>query len=154
MEDVWIKPADDQVPLWLEDQNVCQGIRGLLKRDRCVEERRRLGMESDNLCRWYGTELVAVELALRTPGSQFVVFSLLFAELTGYRRDSLIVSSTPPQPITPPSFTLDLTTRICATLREPGKGGGIPCRITFWYTSLYLAFLGKSSGIRSTITHP
>ena len=42
-------------------------------------------MESDNLCRWYSTELAAVELALRTPGSQFVVFSLLFAELTGYR---------------------------------------------------------------------
>jgi hypothetical protein len=50
-----------------------------------------------------------------------VLSSLLFAELTGYRRDSLIVSSTPPQPTTPPSFTLDLATRICATLREPGK---------------------------------
>ena len=31
MEDVWIKPADDQVPLWLEDQNICQGICSLLK---------------------------------------------------------------------------------------------------------------------------
>ena len=77
MEDVWIKPADDQVPLWLEDQNVRQGIRGLLKRDRCIEEHCRLGMESDNLCRWYGTELAAVELALKTPGSQCAVFSSL-----------------------------------------------------------------------------
>lgn len=77
MEDVWIEPVNDsdQVPLWLEDQNVRQGIRGLLKRDRCVEERHRLGMESDNLCRWYGTELAAVELALRTPGSTCSVFS-------------------------------------------------------------------------------
>ena len=33
----------------------------------CVEEQRRLGMESDNICRWFGRELNAVELALKNP---------------------------------------------------------------------------------------
>ena len=38
----------------------------MLSKDRCLEERKRLGDEGDNLCRWYGDELAAVELALRT----------------------------------------------------------------------------------------
>jgi len=41
----------------------------MLKCNQCLEECRRLGMEADNLCRWYGTELAAVELALHTPES-------------------------------------------------------------------------------------
>ncbi|KAF8425356.1 hypothetical protein L210DRAFT_3653217 [Boletus edulis BED1] len=68
MEDVWITPSSGQVPLWLEDQDVRHGIRGMLKMERCLEEQRRLGTEADNLCRWYGNELAAVELSLRTPG--------------------------------------------------------------------------------------
>ncbi len=39
----------------------------MLTQDRCLEERWRLGNEADNLCRWYGRELAAVELAIRTP---------------------------------------------------------------------------------------
>ncbi|KAF8444153.1 hypothetical protein L210DRAFT_3611346 [Boletus edulis BED1] len=75
MEDVWITPSLEQIPRWMDDKNVRCGIRAVLKRDRCLEERRRLGFEADNLCRWYGSELAAVELALRTPGNE--TFSLL-----------------------------------------------------------------------------
>jgi hypothetical protein len=67
MEDVWISPADINIPSWLEDADVRSGIRAALKADRCLEERHRLGREADNLCRWFGRELVAVELALRNP---------------------------------------------------------------------------------------
>lgn len=70
MEDVWISPSTGTVPLWMEDKSVRSGIRGLRKLDRCVEEQRRLGVEADNLWRWYGEELAAVELALRMPGSR------------------------------------------------------------------------------------
>lgn len=65
MEDVWITPIPGNPPMWLEDSNVRNGIRAMLKIDRCYEERRRLGNEADNLCRWFGRELCAVELALR-----------------------------------------------------------------------------------------
>jgi len=67
MEDVWITPSEGKPPLWLEDSDIRGGIRTMVKLERCVEEQRRLGMESDNLCRWFGRELGAVELALRNP---------------------------------------------------------------------------------------
>lgn len=69
MEDVWISPAVGTIPRWVEDQEVRDGIRAMLKQNRCLEEQRRLGIKADNLCRWYGAELGAVELALRTPDS-------------------------------------------------------------------------------------
>lgn len=67
MEDVWISRREEEVPPWLDDFNVRNGIRAMLKKDGCLNERRRLGLESDNLCRWLGRELAAVELAIRTP---------------------------------------------------------------------------------------
>jgi hypothetical protein len=70
MEDVWITPMEGQVPRWLEDADVREGIRAVLKVDRCLEERHRLGLEADNLCRWFGRELSAVEVALATPSSK------------------------------------------------------------------------------------
>lgn len=71
MEDVWITRSQHEVPRWLEDGDVREGIRAVLKVDRCGEERRRLGMEADNLCRWFGRELCAIEVALATPASQY-----------------------------------------------------------------------------------
>jgi hypothetical protein len=38
----------------------------MLKIDRCTEEYRRIGIEADNLCRWFGQELAAIELAIQT----------------------------------------------------------------------------------------
>lgn len=67
LEDVWISPCTGEVPQWLEDLDTRDGIRALLKRDRCQEEQHRLGQEADNMCRWFGRELAAVELALRQP---------------------------------------------------------------------------------------
>ncbi|KAF8124776.1 hypothetical protein EV363DRAFT_1177524 [Boletus edulis] len=78
MEDVWITPSVGTVPLWMEDKSVRFGIRGLLKSDRCVEEEKRLRNEAENLCRWYGDELGATELALLTPTNS--MFSLLLEQ--------------------------------------------------------------------------
>jgi hypothetical protein len=72
MEDVWIEMKTGPAPRWLTDPNVRTGIRAMLKGDRCLEERRRLGLEADNLCRWFGQELAAVELALRLPASKLL----------------------------------------------------------------------------------
>ncbi|KAF7967404.1 hypothetical protein HWV62_34409 [Athelia sp. TMB] len=65
MEDVWISRREEEMPRWLADSDIRDGIRALLKKDGCLWERRRLGNEADNLCRWLGTELSAVELAIR-----------------------------------------------------------------------------------------
>ena len=70
MKDVWITPSEGQIPRWMEDQAVRDGIHVMLKCDRCLEEQRRLDIEADNLCRWYGAELAAVELAMRTSESE------------------------------------------------------------------------------------
>lgn len=69
MEDVWITQSSGAVPAWLGDADVREGIRAMLKVDRCQEERRRLGMEADNLCRFFGRELSAIEVAITTPTS-------------------------------------------------------------------------------------
>ena len=71
MEDVWISQTPGTLPRWLEDSDVREGIRAMLKIDRCREERLRLGIEADNLCRWFGRELSAVETALVLPSSAF-----------------------------------------------------------------------------------
>ncbi|KIK20357.1 hypothetical protein PISMIDRAFT_105942 [Pisolithus microcarpus 441] len=64
LQDVWVSPSVGEMPRWLEDATVCDGIRVLLKCDRCCEEQQHLGMEADNMCQWFGTEMCAVELAL------------------------------------------------------------------------------------------
>ena len=72
MEDVWIDQTMGPGPRWLTNVNVCKGIRAMLKSDRCLEERRRLGLEADNLCQWFGRQLGAVTLALKLLASKFV----------------------------------------------------------------------------------
>ncbi|KAG6849090.1 hypothetical protein H0H93_011358, partial [Arthromyces matolae] len=58
-EDVWITKSEGDLPLWLKDVQVRQGIRALLKVDRCLEERRRL-----------------VQVALSDPSNQSIAIIL------------------------------------------------------------------------------
>lgn len=74
LEDVWISRREQSTPRWLSDFNVRDGIRALHKKDHCLEERRRLGEESDGLCMWLGVELTAVELAIRSPERKYHFF--------------------------------------------------------------------------------
>ncbi|KAJ3558744.1 hypothetical protein NM688_g740 [Phlebia brevispora] len=68
MEDVWIAPsATATPPRWLEDENVRRGILARHRHQRAVEEKKRCGEEAENMCRWFGLELTALEVALRTP---------------------------------------------------------------------------------------
>ncbi|KAJ7589300.1 hypothetical protein C8J56DRAFT_1048941 [Mycena floridula] len=65
-EDVWIsKSPSTQVPRWLVEPELRKVIESRLRLDRCIEERRRLGREADNLCRWFGRRFAALELAIR-----------------------------------------------------------------------------------------
>ena len=70
MEDVWITRNEGDMPWRLQDMDVREGIWAILKLDQCLEERHCLGMESNNLCRWFSCELCAIELALANPSSK------------------------------------------------------------------------------------
>ncbi|KAJ6538413.1 hypothetical protein B0H10DRAFT_1763262, partial [Mycena sp. CBHHK59/15] len=63
-EDVWITPSQGQIPRWLNDVNVRDGIRALHSLDRCAEESRRLNLERENMSRWLTEELAIVGLAI------------------------------------------------------------------------------------------
>lgn len=70
MEDVWIsRPSEEEMPRWVSDSTVREGIRAMLKAERCSEELRRLHTEAINLSQWFGRELAAIELALIEPSS-------------------------------------------------------------------------------------
>ncbi|KIK78651.1 hypothetical protein PAXRUDRAFT_36591 [Paxillus rubicundulus Ve08.2h10] len=75
LEDVWITPSTGEILQWLEDCDVREGISALLKHEHCHEEQCHLGIKVDNMCRWFGWELRAIELTLHKPENS--VYSLL-----------------------------------------------------------------------------
>lgn len=70
LADVWVTRISTPTPRWLSEVQVRKGIQAVLAKDRCLEERRRLEIEADNLCRSYCRELATVELAMRNHNSQ------------------------------------------------------------------------------------
>ena len=96
MEDVWITRTAPEVPRWLEEVEVRVGIRAMLKLDHCLEERRRLGVEADNLCRWFGRELFALETAVLSPSSESFPSDMRIKKLTALRPNYPDTSQEPP----------------------------------------------------------
>lgn len=82
MEDVWVEPVSASPPAWLTDANVRKGIRAMLKLDRCLEERRRLGIEANNMCAWFGRELAAITVSIQSPQSKSCLRILNVVRLT------------------------------------------------------------------------
>lgn len=80
MEEVWITPAPLEIPRWLDDVDVRDGIRALLKLDQCIEERSRVRREISNMCDWWGAETAAVAMALEAPLCKFNFFFFEFAK--------------------------------------------------------------------------
>ncbi|KAJ7652941.1 hypothetical protein B0H17DRAFT_1163635 [Mycena rosella] len=65
-EDVWITLAQGEIPRWLDNADVHDGIRALHSADRCAEETSRLNMERFNMANWLTQELSAFTLAIDT----------------------------------------------------------------------------------------
>ncbi|KAJ6581867.1 hypothetical protein B0H19DRAFT_1331557 [Mycena capillaripes] len=63
-EDVWITPSVGEIPRWLEDAEVRDGIRNLHIVDRCIEEGSRLKLECTSMSNWLTQELAIVTRAL------------------------------------------------------------------------------------------
>ncbi|TFK61371.1 hypothetical protein BDN72DRAFT_743548, partial [Pluteus cervinus] len=65
-EDVWTTEITGATPTrWLDDVKTRGGIRAMLKRQRCEEEKSRLKIEALNLTVWYEHELRGIENALK-----------------------------------------------------------------------------------------
>ncbi|KAH6902371.1 hypothetical protein BKA70DRAFT_1229028 [Coprinopsis sp. MPI-PUGE-AT-0042] len=78
LTDVWISTsAGADVPPWLSDPKVREAIAEIHTRDRCAEERLRVGVERDNMCRWFRKELLAVEVALHSESNSPLAFALM-----------------------------------------------------------------------------
>ena len=75
MEDAWITRSQGEMPRWLDDSDVRDGIRAMLKLDRCAEESVRLRCETVNLTSWLQHEYSAVELVLSTPSCESYHFA-------------------------------------------------------------------------------
>ncbi|KAG6819416.1 hypothetical protein H0H93_012076, partial [Arthromyces matolae] len=90
MEDVWISRPSENVPRWLSDSKVREGIRALLKVDRCKEESARLHLEATNLAQWFNEELAAIELALDTHHGVVDTFYHVFKRYSLKAVDSLL----------------------------------------------------------------
>ncbi|KAJ7454650.1 hypothetical protein FB451DRAFT_1517175, partial [Mycena latifolia] len=63
-EDVWITPSEGQIPRWLNDSDVRDGIRALHSADRCAEEASRLNIERQNMTIWLKHEISIVAAAI------------------------------------------------------------------------------------------
>lgn len=74
--DVWVTKAPVKEYAWLYSVDLRQGMRAALLDDRCQEERRRIGIEQDNMCRWFGRRLTAAHVALLLPESMYVETAL------------------------------------------------------------------------------
>ncbi|KAJ7202987.1 hypothetical protein B0H12DRAFT_1035731 [Mycena haematopus] len=78
-EDICISPSPGQIPRWLNDDDVRDGIRSLHMIDRCREEASRLNLDRANLRLWLQEELLIVEDAIdsHSGASQFLDLTML-----------------------------------------------------------------------------
>ncbi|KAH6890083.1 hypothetical protein BKA70DRAFT_1120762 [Coprinopsis sp. MPI-PUGE-AT-0042] len=78
LTDVWVSMSEgEEVPPWLSDPEVREEIAAMHAQDRCSEERVRVGIERDNMCRWFRKEFLAVEIALRSESGKPIAFALM-----------------------------------------------------------------------------
>ncbi|KAH6907830.1 hypothetical protein BKA70DRAFT_1104358 [Coprinopsis sp. MPI-PUGE-AT-0042] len=78
LTDVWTSTsAGEEVPPWLSDPEVRDAIASMHAEDRCSEERIRVGIEADNMIRWFRKEFLATEVALRLETSTPIAFAIL-----------------------------------------------------------------------------
>ncbi|KAJ7206085.1 hypothetical protein GGX14DRAFT_551559 [Mycena pura] len=81
-EDVWVTPSEGNIPRWLDDEDVRQGIQSIHAVDRCVEEDRRLGLERVNMWQWLEQEFAiarTIETAAGASPSSELISALTHA---------------------------------------------------------------------------
>ena len=77
MIDVWTEPNPSSAQAWLIDPTVREGIKYIHQQERCIEERRRLGREAENLLRYYSQELRVLEIAQRTVSGKVIILIVM-----------------------------------------------------------------------------
>lgn len=74
MESVWVSKVETD-HRWVRDPDVREGIRAMHKAARCIEERKRLGIEADNMLWYFRRRLAAVTEALCDTSSACLLFT-------------------------------------------------------------------------------
>lgn len=79
-DDIGLGDSDNlaEVPLWLSDEQVRTGIRGILLWDRCNEELTRLKRELSVLGEWFREEWETVVLAMSTTKGMKLFLGIIF----------------------------------------------------------------------------
>ena len=79
-DDIGLGDSDNlaEVPLWLSDEQVRTGIRGILLWDRCNEELTRLKRELSVLGEWFREEWETVVLAMSTTKGMKLFWGIIF----------------------------------------------------------------------------
>lgn len=79
-DDIGLGDSDNlaEVPLWLSDEQVRTGIRGILLWDRCNEELTRLKRELSVLGEWFREEWETVVLAMSTTKGMNLFWGIIF----------------------------------------------------------------------------
>ena len=69
-QDIGLDDGQDvEMPRWLSDDNVREGIRVLLEHDRCIEEERRILMERAAMQVWFREEWECLHRTLQMHGA-------------------------------------------------------------------------------------
>ncbi|KAG6814707.1 hypothetical protein H0H93_012533 [Arthromyces matolae] len=81
--DIWrdVDVEDDDAsrsdpPAWLAVENVREGIKALLERDRCLEEENRLRHECRSMVQWFSEEWKVINLAISTTHNNGILYQL------------------------------------------------------------------------------
>ncbi|KIM73187.1 hypothetical protein PILCRDRAFT_15434 [Piloderma croceum F 1598] len=130
MEDVWF-------------ENVC----AMLKVDRCTEDFRRLGIEADNLCRWFGQALAANELAIRTTVEPLLLQPLLQERALTLRLQCLWLTPLTPKHILPfhAQNTADIALCVSGKPLRPVALDWLPSQILLPSTQTHEEYLGNDT---------
>ncbi|KAJ7275583.1 hypothetical protein B0H12DRAFT_1228041 [Mycena haematopus] len=138
-EDVWIFADQSDIPRWLNDEDVRDGVQSLHLLDRCAEESRRLDLERANLRQWLEDELAIVAQAITSNSDTSFAFFLeqreIYLEHLKYHWASHLRSPSfrpdplhtqPPQPPQPPHTQLPHSTHRPNTRIVPPNPRGVP----------------------------
>ena len=67
---------DGDVPLWLGEEKVRQGIQLMLRVARCNEEGERLKMERSNMQEWFMEEWKCTQAAVKSAGEEWYSYAM------------------------------------------------------------------------------
>ncbi|KAJ7211535.1 hypothetical protein B0H12DRAFT_1312933 [Mycena haematopus] len=144
-EDVWITPTTGNIPRWLDDSDVRDGIRNLHVVDRCREEEARIQLECTSMVNWLTRELeivaaaiesstdLVLELPLQRRQRHIQYLSIAWLPIVGHKiplrippRTNNVVADVTDGHTQPPTDTSAAPTDMSITLTDTSAAAPVP----------------------------